>query len=221
MTGRLRILVTGFQPFPGAPYNPTEKLVARLMQLRRPALDEVERIPHIFPVTYKAVDRQLPELVRTYSPDAVLMFGLATRTKYVRIETRARNTVTQIWPDADHTTVRHRSIVGSGAATMRFGSHTQMLLRAAVATGIDARPSISAGFYLCNYLSWRAIEATKETHGPCLAAFIHIPLVPRGRPAVRKEASGRASFETLVDAGEAILMTMVKLAKQRRLNAQI
>ena len=29
---KLRILVTGFGPFPGAPYNPTQPLVARLSQ---------------------------------------------------------------------------------------------------------------------------------------------------------------------------------------------
>lgn len=221
MSDRLRILITGFQPFPGAPYNPTEKLVARLMRLRRPAFNDVERISHIFPVTYKAVDRQLPELITTHSPDAMLMFGLATRTKHVRIETRARNTVTQIWPDAEHATVRHRSIVGSGAATLKFGPHTQTLLQAALATGIDARPSICAGYYLCNYLSWRAIEATQTNNARRLAAFVHIPLVPRGHPAVHKGAENGVTFEALVDAGEAILMTMVKLAKQRRLNAQI
>jgi pyroglutamyl-peptidase len=54
-----RILITGFKPFPGAPFNPTEKLVARLLRLRRPALDSVKRVGHIFPVTYGAVDRQL------------------------------------------------------------------------------------------------------------------------------------------------------------------
>lgn len=221
MTRKPRILITGFQPFPGAPYNPTEKLVTRLTGLRRPALDDVERIPHIFPVTYNAVDRQLPELISAYSPDALLMFGLATRTKHVRIETRARNTVTQIWPDADHTTVRHRCIVGSGAATIRFGSHTDLLLRAALSTGIDARASISGGFYLCNYLSWRAIEATQTGNNPCLAAFVHVPLVPRSHPTVHKGGPSRVTFEALVDAGEAVLMTMVKLAKQRHLNAQI
>ena len=30
MSEKLRILVTGFGPFPGAPYNPTQPLVARL-----------------------------------------------------------------------------------------------------------------------------------------------------------------------------------------------
>lgn len=221
MSDRLRILITGFQPFPGAPYNPTEKLVARLARLRRPALDNVDLIPHIFQVTYKAVDRQLPELIATHSPDAMLMFGLATRTKHVRIETRARNTVTQIWPDADHATVTHRSIERCSDATRRFGPHTKQLLQSALSTGIDARSSLSAGYYLCNYLSWRAIEATQTADGPRLAAFVHVPLVPRDRPALRKSTSGRVLFEALVDAGEALLITMVKLAKQRRLNAQI
>ena len=60
MSEKLRILVTGFGPFPGAPYNPTQPLVARLTRLRRPALSDVELSSHIFPVTYKAVDRELP-----------------------------------------------------------------------------------------------------------------------------------------------------------------
>ena len=30
MSEKLRILVTGFEPFPGAPFNPTQPLVARL-----------------------------------------------------------------------------------------------------------------------------------------------------------------------------------------------
>lgn len=94
MSEKLRILLTGFGPFPGAPHNPTQPLVARLAQLRRPALDDVAIASHIFPVTYAAVDRQLPELLAKAKPDALLMFGLAARTPYLRIETRARNAVT-------------------------------------------------------------------------------------------------------------------------------
>lgn len=221
MTRPVRILITGFKPFPGAPYNPTEKLVARLMQLRRPALSGVNRVAHIFPVTYRAVDRQLPELIGSYRPDAVLMFGLAGRTKHLRIEIRARNTVTQIWPDAEHASVRHRTFVSHSDSTIRFGPHTNQLLQAARQTGIDARASLNAGFYLCNYLSWRAIEQTRIEHGPKLAAFIHVPKMPRDPTNIRKGTTTRMTFETLVDAGEALLMSMVKLANQRRFNAQI
>jgi pyroglutamyl-peptidase len=228
MSGKLRILITGFGAFPGAPYNPTEPLVARLLRLRRPAFADVELSGHIFPVTYSAVDRQLPALLAKHRPQALLMFGLAARTPYVRIETRARNAVTTIWPDAEHARVRKGSIAREADARM-FGPHTAKLLRAALGTGVDARASRNAGSYLCNYLSWRAIEATAARHdpepvfgrdhaqmkdGPRLAAFIHVPLLARGGSSARKGNGRRIRLEELVDAGEAMLMEMVKLTRQ-------
>ena len=212
MTDKLRILVTGFGPFPGAPYNPTMPLVARLLRLRRPAFSDVELSGHIFPVTYAAVDRELPELLARHQPQALLMFGLAARTPYVRIETRARNAVTTLWPDADHTRVRKGSIAG-GADAMMFGPHTARLLRAAVGAGVDARASRDAGSYLCNYLSWRAIEATCGEDGPRLAAFVHVPPLARDGARQRKGAMRRVTLEELVDAGEAMLLEMVRLTR--------
>ena len=211
---KLRILVTGFEPFPGAPYNPTQPLVARLTKLRRPALDDVELSGHIFPVTYSAVDRQLPELLKRHKPDAMLMFGLAARTSFLRIETRARNAVTMLWPDSDHTRVRKGSIAG-GADAMNFGPHTAKLLRAALDTGIDARTSRNAGSYLCNYLSWRAIEAANADDSLRLAAFVHIPTLARGDASRRKGAGHRITLEELVDAGEAMLLELVRLTRQK------
>jgi pyroglutamyl-peptidase len=223
--------MTGFGPFPGAPFNPTQPLVARLLRLRRPALGEVERFGHIFPVTYAAVDRELPHLLATHRPDALLMFGLATRTPYIRIETRARNAVTTLWPDADHAR-RRKGSIAAGAGALMFGPHTAKLLRAADGTGVDARASRDAGSYLCNYLSWRAIEAVSARHdrekwepafgqdhaetrdGPRLAAFVHVPPIARDGASQRKGAAHRVTLEQLVDAGEAMLLEMVRLARQ-------
>jgi pyroglutamyl-peptidase len=209
---KLRILVTGFGPFPGAPHNPTQPLVARLTRLRRPAFADVELASHIFPVTYTAVDRELPIALARHRPHALLMFGLAGRTEYLRVETRARNAVTMLWPDAAQTRSRKGSIAG-GADAQRFGPHTAKLLRAARATGIDARTSRDAGSYLCNYLSWRAIEAVEAENGPRLAAFIHIPPLPRGG-ATRRKGFARITLDELVDAGESMLMEMVRLARR-------
>ena len=212
MTDGLRILITGFGPFPGAPYNPTQPLVARLTRLRRPAFTDVELSSHIFPVTYKAVDRELPLALAEHKPHAVLMFGLAGRTKYARIETRARNAVTMLWPDAAQTRARKGSIADDADA-QSFGPHTAKLLRAAKGTGIDARVSRDAGSYLCNYLSWRAIEAVNADSGPRLAAFIHIPPLARdGAP--RHKGFPRITLDELVDAGEAMLLEMVRLARR-------
>ena len=213
MSNGPRILITGFGPFPGAPFNPTMPLVARLLRLRRPALSDVEISGHIFPVTYRDVDRQLPSQLASFRPHALLMFGLASRTPYVRIETRARNAITRLWPDADHARVRKGSI-SSDADALIFGPHTARLVRAALGSGIDVRASRDAGSYLCNYLSWRAIEATGRDDGPRLAAFVHVPLLARDRSRRPKGAPPRLTLEELVDAGEAMLLEMVKLARQ-------
>jgi pyroglutamyl-peptidase len=210
---KLRILITGFGPFPGAPFNPTQPLVGRLLRLRRPALGDAKLAGHIFPVTYRAVDRELPQLLARHRPQALLMFGLAGRTPYLRIETRARNAVTTLWPDADHALIRKGSISG-GVDAMMFGPHTAKLLRAADGTGVDARSSRDAGSYLCNYLSWRAIEAVGGNTDLQLAAFVHVPLVARAGEVRRKGKAHRVTLEELVDAGEAMLLEMARLTRQ-------
>jgi pyroglutamyl-peptidase len=213
---RLRVLITGFGPFPGAPFNPTQRLVARLMGLRRPAFADIERTCHIFNVTYGDVDRDLPRLLSVHRPDVLLMFGLATRTPHVRIETRARNAITTIWPDAGHTRIGLGKIAAGQADALTFGPHTARLLRAALQTDVFAKSSRDAGRYLCNYLCWRAIEARAASPRPPLAAFIHVPLVPRGTVSQRRGTRPRVSFEHLVDAGEAILFEMIRTARSSR-----
>jgi pyroglutamyl-peptidase len=94
-----------------------------------------------------------------------------------------------------------------------FGPHTARLLRAAKGSGIDARASRNAGSYLCNYLSWRAIEASRGDKGPRLAAFVHVPVLARG-VSRRKGTPHRITLEELVDAGEAMLVEMVRLTRQ-------
>jgi pyroglutamyl-peptidase len=96
-----------------------------------------------------------------------------------------------------------------------LGPHTAKLLRAAIGTGIDARASRDAGSYLCNYLSWRAIEAGDNDDGPRLAAFVHVPPIARGGASLRKGMTPRITLEELVDAGEAMLLEMVKLTRRK------
>ncbi|MDO8875307.1 MAG: pyroglutamyl-peptidase I [Pseudolabrys sp.] len=168
------ILISGFGPFPGAPYNPTIRLVERLARLRRPALADVRIVGHVFETGYAGVDRDLPALIAKYRPDALLMFGLAARTKYIRIETRARNALALL-PDASGAVLR-RSVIAPGAPLDRMMPAPQRrLLAAARNAGVPVRLSRDAGRYLCNYLCWRA----SEVGGPKLAAFVHVPLVKR------------------------------------------
>ncbi len=190
------ILITGFGPFPGAPYNPTIRLVERLTKVRRPALADMRIVGHVFETSYAAVDRDLPALLERHRPDALLMFGLAARTKYIRIETRARNALALL-PDVSGAVLRRSVIAPGGPLDRTMPAPQRRLLAAARTAGVPVKLSRDAGRYLCNYICWRA----SETGGPRLAAFVHVPLVKRyQRPtthSVHSRESGNPVLGTL------------------------
>ena len=182
------ILITGFGPFPGAPYNPTIALVERLMTLRRPALSDVTLVSHVFETSYAAVDRDLPALLAQHKPDALLMFGLAAATPHIRIETRAQNALTLL-PDASGAVLRRDAIADGEATARTLPAPHRKLLAAARTAGVQAKLSRDAGRYLCNYLCWHATQAG----GPKLAAFVHVPLVRQSTAASSHAAHSRES----------------------------
>jgi pyroglutamyl-peptidase len=206
------VLITGFGPFPGAPFNPTEPLVMRLARRRFPAAD-VRRVVHVFHVSYAAIDRELPALIEREKPDALIMFGLATRTAHLRVETCARNGLNRVAADAGGHRPLAAVIDAQAPPLLSLRSPTLRLLMAARAAGVPAALSHDAGRYLCNYLCWRAAEATGNG-GPRLAAFIHVPDTRR-----RSFWPGRhplLTLDLLADAAEAIVRTATLAARQGR-----
>jgi pyroglutamyl-peptidase len=197
------ILITGFGPFPGAPFNPTEPLVQRLAKLK---LARTKIVTHIFETSYAAVDRDLPKLLKRYKPDAVLMFGLASRARIVRIETRAQNVLAQI-ADAAGKVPQRAAIVAGRPQAMPMALPSQQILRAVRKAGVRARLSTDAGRYLCNYLCWRATEAAMTQKGPRLAAFVHVPRVADKPGKTNKK---KLSLDDLVIAGKAALRAIAK-----------
>jgi pyroglutamyl-peptidase len=198
------ILVTGFGPFPGAPFNPTGPLVQRLARLRRPSLADVKIVGYVFPTSYAVVDCDLHELIARHKPDALLMFGLASRAKAVRIETRARNTVALL-PDAGRAALNRRAIAAGSPGTKALPAPARALLAAARAARVPAALSHDAGRYLCNYLCWRAAEAAAKPGGPQAAAFIHVPRVRRTPVSRARVKSRLLTPADLARAGGAML----------------
>jgi len=195
------ILITGFGPFPGAPFNPTEPLALELARRRHPAFTSARRVAHVFPVSYAAVDRELPALLTREKPDALIMFGLAGRTKHVRVETRARNALTRLIPDVTGEFPVTTTIAPGAPATLPLRAPVQRLVLAARAAGVPAAASHDAGRYLCNYLCWRAAEAA-GAGAPRVVAFIHVPRLQRTQARPRQP---QLTFDDLALAGEAIL----------------
>ena len=207
------ILLTGFGPFPGAPDNPTEPLVAELVRRRYPGFGHVRRRAHVFHVSYEAVDRELPALIAREQPDALIMFGLATRSRHLRIETLARNTLNCGLPDAGGCVPGSATITFDAPAELPLPAPAHRLLLAARATGVPTERSRHAGGYLCNYLCWRAAEAARSGT-PRLATFIHVPAVRR--PGLLRAPRTAITFDDLLLAGEAILREAVAATRAKR-----
>lgn len=203
------VLLTGFGPFPGVPFNPTKPLVETLARRRHPAFANVRRVAHVFRVSYAAVDRELPELIARERPDALVMFGLATRTKWLRIESRARNQLTRRVPDAAGCVASAAMIAPEAPAVRALRAPALRLVMAAKSAGVPAMLSRDAGNYLCNYLCWRAAEA-----GPPLITFVHVPLVRR--TGVARTPRAPLTLPDLERAGEAILRTVVAATRASR-----
>jgi pyroglutamyl-peptidase len=204
----MRVLITGFGPFPGAPFNPSAALAKALACRRRPALGGIERSTHIFATTYASVDRDLPKLL-AQKPDIVLMFGVAGRRHQLCIETRARNAVSLLFPDAGG----HRPLRGviklHGPAALAGNAP---FARLGGAAGPRARMSRDAGNYLCNYVYWRALEHLRG--GQPLVQFVHIPPVsikPRRRRRSRKSP---LTLAQLLNPAEALLIALIATSRR-------
>jgi pyroglutamyl-peptidase len=207
----MRVLLAGFGPFPGAPHNPSAALAQKIARRRRPALHGLIRTAHVFATSYAAVDRDMPRLFAE-KPDIVLLFGLAGGRRQICIETRARNAVSVLFPDANG---RRPSIgiIDSGGPDARVGRAPFARLLGAIRTStVPARLSRDAGRYLCNYAYWRALQEAPE--GQPLVQFVHIPALPRdGRPR-RRSRRRSPPLAQLVSAAERLLIALLAARKR-------
>jgi pyroglutamyl-peptidase len=203
----VRVLITGFGPFPGAPFNPSATLAKALARRRRPALAGIERATYVFATTYASVDRDLPKLF-AQKPDVVLMFGVAGRRRQLCIETRARNGVSLLFPDASGQRPRHGVIKLRGPAALAGNAPFARLVGAA---GPRARLSRDAGRYLCNYVFWRVLEQVRGTRP--LVQFVHMPPVS-AKPRPRGRANRPPTLAQLLKAAEALLIALIAASRR-------
>jgi len=201
----MRVLITGFGPFPGAPFNPSAALAMALARKRRPALAGIERVVHVFATTYASVDRDLPKLF-AQKPDIVLMFGVAGRRRQLCIETRARNAVSLLFPDASGHRPRHGVIRLGGPPTLTGNAPFARLAGTA-----GTRLSRDTGNYLCNYAYWRALEQVRGTRP--LVQFVHIPPVGT-KPQPLRRSKKPPTLAQLLKPAEALLIALIAASRR-------
>lgn len=206
----MRVVLCGFGPFPGVPFNPSAVLVRALARRRRPAFADVVISTHVFATRYAAVDRDLAKLA-AQKPDLILIFGVARRRRYLGIETRARNAQSVLYPDASGHRPARATIAQDEGGALRGSAPFWRLLGAVRPSGFPARLSRDAGRYLCNYAYWRALERTRRTS--TLVQFIHIPQI-RLTPRRRCSRRSALALPRLVAAAEMLLVALIAASRR-------
>jgi pyroglutamyl-peptidase len=201
----MRILITGFGPFPGAPSNPTMRLARHAGRVRRMRFRGVERIVRLLPTTW-AMIADVHGDVAALAPDAVLMFGLAGRRRAVTPEARGLNRASTLRADAAGKAAGTRALSKGAPLAARGVIDAQRMVAAMRRAGLPAAVSRDAGDYLCNALLWRVLE----TGAPCI--FVHVPRplrpsLPKGR--LRRP---RPTMRQLEQAAEAALAEVLRAA---------
>lgn len=205
MTKARVILVTGFGPFPGAPFNPSGTLVKRLARgmTQRLALHGLRLECRILPTVYASIASDLARLEEELRPIAMLHFGLAGRRPNVTVERRAHNRFRPLSFDAAGKLPPRRKLDEAAPFTRPIAITPQRLaaqLDAASPCGL----SNDAGAYVCNQTLWHSLARA----GTRPALFIHIPRPRRKGP--RRAASHRPTMDALVRMGELALMEILR-----------
>jgi len=148
----MRILVYGFGVYRSFKENVTAKIIRRLP--RRRQLGKI-----IFPVRFHR--RQFIDAVRKHDPEVILGLGQCSSGRRLRIERRAIN--------------RRRNEKSERAKPIIRGGPRQLPTSLELNIGSQARLSLNAGDYVCNYSMYVILDYLKRRRVPVRFGFIHIP----------------------------------------------
>jgi len=189
-TALMRILITGFPPFPNQPVNPTQLLVESV-QHGHLSLSDHDISAVLLPCEYVGVETAFLDAVTSLNPDLVLSFGVGRQTPLFRLETTGVNWDEAQIPDNAGETRLGCPILEDGPPKLfhpwdlvRLGEHL-------AARGIYHQVSDDAGRYVCNHLNYYGLWQSQKTSSFNFL-FTHVSSVENG--FVLESALGGVEF---------------------------
>lgn len=204
-----KLLIVGFGAFPRVPINPSGLLARRVAASPRLKLLLGARPDcRVLRTAYSAIRSEL-EPALAEAPEAVVMIGVAMRTRRIRVESGARNRANLLFPDADGWLPPRLGLDRTGPA-QRTSRHARAALIALRRRGVDAGPSRDAGAYLCNATYYRALAEGRPT------LFLHIPRLPDpGWPRRHRVSRRERPLESWTRAFVDVALTLLARARSQ------
>jgi pyroglutamyl-peptidase len=175
---RLRLAITGFGPFPGVPFNASERLIAELAATPLRMAPAPVLSAASLPTDWHQALPLLRRLIGEMRPHVLVHFGVSARAQGFVIETRAVNQTSRRM-DVSGALAGARCVRGSARAALSANLPAGRIIRRLRLEGIPATVSSDAGRYLCNAVLFESLMLAEAAAGTPLVGFIHIPALPR------------------------------------------
>lgn len=197
------VLVTGFEPFPGAPLNPTQVLIERLKRSNW-APHGFAIAPHVLPTRYDVFETALAPLINEIRPAAVVSFGLSAKCQGFTLERVARNAMAVDKQDAAGETLSSAWLDPLGAETRASALPLAAIAARLGDAGLPWGWSDDAGGYICNLVFYRTLSALVTTGVP--SGFVHVPYTTKQHHQLGLDASVFCFDEDELIAGAKIVI---------------
>lgn len=168
-----KVLLTGFEPFGGASFNPSGAVVQAIAER---GVDGIEIVVAILPVEFKRSAEMLVELISNHKPDVVISLGQAEGRDFIGPEQVAINLADGRIADNAGVKIVNQSINPSAADGYFSTLPIRAIVDAISSLGIAAKISYSAGTFICNEIFFATQSFLQESE--VISGFIHLPLAP-------------------------------------------
>ena len=168
-----KVLLTGFEPFGGASFNPSGAVV---QAIAKRGIDGIEIVTAILPVEFKRSAEMLVELISSHRPDVVISLGQAEGRDFIGPEQVAINLADGRIADNAGVKIENQSINLSAADGYFSTLPIRAIVDAISSLGIAAKISYSAGTFICNEIFFATQSFLQESE--VISGFIHLPLAP-------------------------------------------
>ena len=172
-----KVLLTGFEPFGGASFNPSGAVV---QEIGRHGIDGVEIITAVLPVEFKRSAEILIDLIKTHQPSVVISLGQAEGRDFIGPEKVAINLADARIADNAGVKLENQKVDPNAADGYFSTLPIRAIVDAISALGINAKVSYSAGAFICNEIFFTAQSFLQAS--TVISGFIHLPLAPNQSP---------------------------------------
>ncbi len=183
----MKILITGFGPFPGVSKNPSWTVVQKVVEENKKAGSPYEMVCHQIPVLWHDADGELgswPSIeaaVKAENPDCLICLGAEIGINEICFETVAVNTADTLKDNAGNQFKPHQTrdvdIETDGPSNKRTTLPEQVISEYnrlyPHPPHTPVVPSTDAGTYLCNFVFYKSLVDYSDAQIPH-RGFIHV-----------------------------------------------